>query len=145
MNAVESFLTAEQELVVIQAIREAEKNTSGEIRVHLEDNTEKPTLERAKEVFLYLKMDETKEKNGVLIYIGIVNKQIAIIGDTGIDKLVPDNFWEVELLLIKDYFAVKKFEKGLVTAIIKVGEKLKEFFPYQSDDTNELSDAISKG
>lgn len=145
MNAAESFLNAEHELEVIQAIGEAEKYTSGEIRVHLEDNTEKPTLERAKEVFLYLKMDETKDKNGVLIYIGIVNKQIAIIGDTGIDKLVPDNFWEAEILLIKDYFAVKKFEKGLVAAIIKVGEKLKEFFPYQSDDTNELSDAISKG
>ena len=145
MNAVESFLTTEQEVEVIQAIREAEKNTSGEIRVHLENNTEKPTLERAKEVFLYLKMDVTKEKNGVLIYVGIVSKQIAIIGDTGIDKLVPSDFWEAELQLINDYFAVEKFEKGLVASIIKVGDKLKEFFPYQSDDTNELSDAISKG
>ncbi len=145
MSAVESFLSDEQEYEVIQAIRRAERNTSGEIRVHLENNTEKTSLERAKEVFFYLKMDETKEKNGVLIYIGIKSKQIAIIGDVGVDNVVPKNFWESEVDLIKSYFAKKEYEEGLVLAIKKVGNKLQEFFPYQKDDLNELSDTISKG
>jgi len=145
MNATESFLTLEQENAVIYAIQEAEKNTSGEIRIHIENTTEKPTLERAKEVFLYLKMDKTKQHNGVLLYVGALSKQVAILGDTGINKLVPDNFWEEEIKLVKELFVQNKFEKGLVEAVKKVGEKLQQFFPYQKDDTNELSDQISKG
>ena len=145
MNAVESFLTPNQESSVIRAIVEAENNTSGEIRIHLENNTKKPSLERAKEVFLYLKMDDTKDRNGVLIYVGIANKQIAILGDEGINDLVPDNFWEEEIQLLKDFFIKNEFEEGFIAAVKKVGEKLQLFFPYQKDDTNELSDQISKG
>lgn len=145
MNAVESFLTPDQESSVIRAIIEAENNTSGEIRIHLENNTKKPSLERAEEVFLYLKMEDTNDRNGVLIYIGVVNKQIAILGDTGINDLVPDNFWEEEIQLLTDFFTKKKVEEGLIATIKKVGEKLQLFFPYQKDDTNELSDQISKG
>ena len=145
MNAVDFFLTTEQENSVIKTIQEAEKNTSGEIRIHLENNTKKPSLERAKEVFLYLKMDDTKDRNGVLIYIGVENKKIAILGDIGINKLVPDNFWEKEIQLLKDFFIKNEFEEGLIAAVKKVGEKLQLFFPYQKDDTNELSDQISKG
>lgn len=145
MNAVESFLTPDQESSVIRAIVEAENNTSGEIRIHLENNTKKPSLERAKEVFLYLKMDDTKDRNGVLIYVDVVNKQIAILGDTGINDLVPDNFWEEEIGLLTDFFTKKKVEEGLIAAVKKVGEKLQLYFPYQRDDTNELSDQISKG
>ncbi len=145
MNAVESFLTPEQEYDLIKVIREAEKNTSGELRIHIENNTEKPTLERAKEVFLYLKMDETKERNAVLIYVGISSKQVAIVGDIGIDALVPDNFWEDELQLMKKLFAQNNFEAGFRETITRVGEKLKLFFPYKEEDTNELSDSISKG
>jgi len=145
MNASESFLTTEQENEIVEAIREAEKNTSGEVRIHIENNTEKPTLARAKEVFLYLKMTETKEHNGVLIFISVINRQIAIVGDAGIDRVVPDNFWEEEILLIKNLFAQNEFTKGLVEAVKKIGEKLQQFFPYKNDDTNELSDAISKG
>ena len=145
MNAVESFLTPEQEYDLIKVIREAEKNTSGELRIHIENNTEKPTLERAKEVFLYLKMNETKERNGILIYLGIGSKQVAIVGDVGIDALVSDNFWEDEIQLMKKLFVQNDFETGLSETITRIGEKLKLFFPYKEDDTNELSDSISKG
>ena len=145
MNTIESFLTTQEEHQIILAIQEAEKGTSGEIRVHIEKNTEKPTLERAKEVFLYLKMDQTKQRNAVLFYVAVESKQFAIIGDTGIDKVTPANFWNEEMKLVTTLFSQNNNQEALEQGINKVGEKLKQFFPYQSDDTNELSDTISKG
>lgn len=145
MNRVESFLTANQEKTIIKAIQTAEKHTSGEIRVHIESKTEKPTLERAKEVFLYLKMDQTKQRNGILLYVAVESREFAILGDHGINQVIPKGFWEEEKKMVLDYFAKKQFEEGLVKVIKKVGEKLNEFFPYEKEDTNELSDTISKG
>ena len=145
MNRVESFLTANQEKTIIKAIQTAEKHTSGEIRVHIESKTEKPTLERAKEVFLYLKMDQTKQRNGILLYAAVESREFAILGDHGINQVIPKGFWEEEKKMVLDYFAKKQFEEGLVKVIKKVGEKLNEFFPYEKEDTNELSDTISKG
>ena len=145
MDLAESFLSAQEEHAVILAIQKAEKNTSGEIRVHIEKQSKKPTLERAKEVFLFLEIHQTKQRNGVLFYVDVHNKQFAILGDEGINKLVPANFWEKEQQLVTQFFAKKEFENGLTEGILKVGEKLKEFFPYQSNDSNELSDEISKG
>ncbi len=145
MDLAESFLSAQEEQAVVLAIQKAEKNTSGEIRVHIEKQSKKPTLERAKEVFLFLEIHQTKQRNGVLFYVDVHNKQFAILGDEGINKLVPTNFWEKEQQLVTQFFAKKEFEKGLTEGILKVGEKLKEFFPYQSNDSNELSDEISKG
>ena len=145
MDLAESFLSAQEEHAVILAIQKAEKNTSGEIRVHIEKQSKKPTLERAKEVFLFLEIHQTKQRNGVLFYVDVQNKQFAILGDEGINKLVPANFWEKEQQLVTQFFAKKEFENGLTEGILKVGEKLKEFFPYKSNDSNELSDEISKG
>lgn len=145
MDLAESFLSAQEEHAVILAIQKAEKNTSGEIRVHIEKQSKKPTLERAKEVFLFLEIHQTKQRNGVLFYVDVHNKQFAILGDEGINKLVPANFWEKEQQLVTQFFAKKEFENGLTEGILKVGEKLKEFFPYKSNDSNELSDEISKG
>ena len=145
MSKVEEFLTAEQEHAIINAIKVAEKNTSGEIRVHIEKSTQKPPMDKALEVFYKLEMDKTAQRNGVLFYIAVESKKFAIIGDEGINKLVPTNFWDAEKELVLSYFAKSEFTKGLELAIEKVGEKLKEFFPYQSNDTNELSDEISKG
>ena len=144
MNKVESFLTTEEEIVVIQAIQKAEKNTSGEIRVHIENKTEKPTLERAKEVFLYLKMDQTRQRNGILLYVGVSSKEFAILGDEGINNRIPEGFWEEEKKMVLHHFSKNNYEKGLVLAIEKVGEKLKKYFPYKKDDTNELPNEISK-
>ena len=145
MSKVEDFLTAEQEQAIVLAIKSAEKNTSGEIRVHIEKNTEKPPMDRALEVFYFLKMDATELKNGVLIYIAVESKKFAILGDEGINKLVPENFWDTEKDIILTHFKNKEFTLGLEKAILEVGKKLKEFFPFKSDDTNELSDEISKG
>ena len=145
MTKSKEFLTPLQEQEVIEAIKLAEKNTSGEVRVHIEKSTEKPPMERALEVFHFLKMDTTKLKNGVLFYIAIESKKFAILGDKGINDKVPDNFWDEEKQLLLSLFSKGEFSQGLIQTIIKVGEKLNEFFPYQSDDTNELSDEISKG
>ncbi len=145
MSNIESFLTATQEQSVVQAIQEAEKGTSGEIRVHIENKTKKTSLARAKEVFLSLNMEQTTQRNGILFYIATESRQFAIIGDEGIDKVIPKNFWDDEKVLVTELFAQNKNEEALVKGITKVGKKLKQFFPYQSDDINELSNAISKG
>jgi uncharacterized membrane protein len=145
MSTIEDFLTATQEKQIIEAIKKSEKNTSGEIRVHIEKSTDKPPMERALEVFHFLKMDATKLRNGVLLYIAVESRKFVILGDEGINNKVPDDFWETEKEMVLSYFSKGEFSKGLVLAINKVGEKLKNFFPYQSNDTNELSDEISKG
>lgn len=145
MTKMNDFLTPSQEQQIIEAIKSAEKNTSGEIRVHIENNTDKPPMERALEVFYLLKMDATNLKNGVLFYIATESKKFAILGDEGINTKVPDNFWDAEKEIVLSNFAQGEFAKGMELAILEVGKKLKEFFPYQSNDTNELSDEISRG
>lgn len=145
MFKIEDFLTAEQEQSIIKAIKIAEKSTSGEIRVHIEETTNMPPLDRALEVFYSLEMDKTEQRNGVLFYIAVESKQFAILGDEGINKLVPENFWDLEKELMISHFKQEEYSKGIELSILKVGEKLKQFFPYQDDDSNELSDEISKG
>jgi len=145
MSKVEDFLTAAQEQEIIDAIRTAEKDTSGEIRVHLEKRTEKDTLERAKEVFYFLKMDETKQHNGVLFYVAVEDKKFAVLGDVGIDKVVPDTFWDSVKDTVLEKFKNNHFAKGLKLGILEAGTKLKQYFPYRHDDKNELPDSISLG
>ena len=145
MYNTDFFLNAADEEVIIAAIKEAENNTSGEIRVHIERSTDKPPMDRALEVFYLLEMDKSKQRNGVLIYIASESKKFAILGDEGIDKLIPKNFWKAEKELMLSHFKKGEFAKGLELAIFEVGKKLKDLFPYQSNDTNELSDEISKG
>ncbi len=143
MSEVEKFLTEEQERQIVKTIRVAEKNTSGEIRVHIEKTTSKPTIERAKEVFYYLKMDETKDKNGVLFYLAVHDKKFAIIGDVRINTKVPNDFWLSITNTVLKEFKNNNFALGLEKGILETGEKLKEHFPYQNDDINELTDEIS--
>lgn len=139
------FFTPEQETRIIEAIRQAERQTSGEIRVHLEDNGKRPALEDAKRVFHKLGMDRTADRNGVLILLSVDRHEFAIVGDKGINEKVPAGFWEDERNLMQDHFRRGEFCEGLVAAIDQVGEKLKTFFPYQTDDENELPDDISYG
>jgi uncharacterized membrane protein len=101
-------------------------------------------MERALEVFRFLNMDDTALRNGVLFYIAVESKKFAIIGDEGINKVVPTGFWDEEKELVLSYFKKGDFSTGLELAILEVGKNLKKYFPYQSDDTNELSDEISK-
>lgn len=143
-DELEYFLTKEEEQQVVEAIKKAELNTSGEIRVHFENNLKKTCLDRAKEVFNYLNMQDTNNRNGVLFYVAVHDKSFAILGDSGIDKVVPDNFWESVKNTVVAEFSKGNRVEGLVNGIVEAGEKLKYYFPYHTDDTNELTDEISK-
>ena len=145
MSKVEEFLTVSEEQEIVEAILKAEKNTSGEIRVHIEAHTELDHYERAQEVFHLLKMDNTKEDNGVLIYVAVNDRKFVIYGDKGINKVVPKDFWQTTKDIIQEHFIKGAFKNGLVAGILKAGTELHKHFPWQSDDTNELSNEISKG
>lgn len=144
MSKTEDFLSKAEEQEIVLAIVEAEKNTSGEIRVHIEEHTEKSPLDRAQEVFFELKMDETQDRNGVLFYVCVSDKKFAIIGDKGINEAVESDFWDCTKDTVIANFKEGNFKKGLVEGILRAGERLKKYFPYQSDDTNELSNEISR-
>ena len=144
MSQIEDFLTKEEEQKIVEAIKDAEVATSGEIRVHLENKSTDDCLEHAKEIFHLLHMDETEEKNGVLFYVAVKDKQFAVIGDSGIDKVVPDDFWESIKNTVTSEFSKGNKANGLALGIAEAGQKLQQFFPYQKDDKNELSDEISK-
>lgn len=144
MSLVESFLTKEEENSIVDAIRNAEKKTSGEIRVHLESYEQEDFFAHAVEVFYKLGMQETLEKNGVLLYVAVPQKQFVVYGDEGIHKKVGDAFWQSTKDIIIKNFKAGKFAKGLTQGIEEIGEVLKNHFPWQKDDTNELSDEISK-
>jgi uncharacterized membrane protein len=142
---VSRFFSKEEKINIVKAIKEAEHQTSGEIRLHLESRCKGNTLERAVKIFEKLKMHDTRLRNGTLIYMAIKDRKFSIFGDQGINEIVPDNFWEdvkeeMRRLFIKDQFA-----DGVIRGIYLIGEKLKEFFPYQEDDVNELPDDISIG
>lgn len=153
-SKVEDFLTAEDEEAIIGAIRIAEKNTSGEIRIHLESHSNpegtkkderKDAIERAEEVFNMLHMQNTKESNGVLIYVAVEDRTLVIMGDKGINDIVGQDFWESTKDIIIEHFKKGEMKVGLVKGILKAGEQLKKHFPYQTDDINELPDDISVG
>ena len=137
------FFTREQQELIRSAIREAEMNTSGEIRVHLETSVTGDVLDRAAWIFAKVGMHKTKNRNGVLIYLAVENKKFAIIGDTGINSKVPVDFWDRTKELIESKFREQKYPEGIVEGILMVGQQLKEFFPHKRDDVNELPDDIS--
>ena len=145
MSKVEDFLTASEEAEIVEAIRKAESNTSGEIRVHLEAHAEIDAYDRAEEVFHYLHMDNTKNSNGVLIYVAVEDRTLVILGDSGINDVVEVNFWDSTRDIIIQHFKNGDMKQGLVEGILMAGEQLKRHFPYKKNDKNELPDDISVG
>jgi len=145
MSKIEDFLSVEEEQDIINAIRDAEKNTSGEIRIHIEKTSKSDTFNRAMEVFHYLKMDNTKLQNAVLIYVAVEDKTFVIYGDKGINDVVSKDFWDSTKDIIQSHFKIGNFKQGLIDGILKAGEQLEQHFPWQQNDTDELSNEISKG
>lgn len=121
------------------------KKTSGEIRVHLESTTNIDPYERAMEVFEKLNMHKTQHRNGVLFYFAVDERTFVIFGDEGINNTVPDDFWESTKNEMVTHFKNGNFKTGIVEGILKAGKELREHFPYQEDDANELPNDISKG
>lgn len=139
------FFTQSQKESIQSAISNAELNTSGEIRVHIDNQCAVDPVEKAIEVFEKLKMHETDLRNGVLIYVAVHDHKLAIVGDQGINDAVADNFWdEIKNNLIES-FKKGLYAEGLSDGINAAGMQLKAHFPYQSDDMNELSNEISFG
>lgn len=138
-----NFLSPKQQDIVIAAVKKAEKGTSGEIRIHIENKCSGDPVRRAEQVFFMLGMHKTELRNGVLIYLACESKVFAIIGDKGINDLVADGFWQDVRDIMSAAFAKGQFTEGLSAAAIAVGDKLQAFFPYQEDDVNELPDDIS--
>jgi uncharacterized membrane protein len=136
------FTDTEQELIR-QAIEAAEKNTSGEIRISAEKHCKGDPLDRAANYFQKIGMDKTALRNGVLIYIATEDHKFAIIGDAGINQVVPEGFWDTTKEAMLSFFKSGALVQGLTTGITMAGEKLKQFFPYTDGDKNELSDDIS--
>lgn len=141
----DKFLTAEQQETVVAAVRLAEKGTSGEIRVHIDGNCPGDPVKRAEEVFFRLGMHKTELRNGVLIYLACNTKVFAIVGDRGINDVVPAGFWNDVAADMSSDFREGRFAEGLSGAAISVGGKLRSYFPHQDDDVNEQPDEISFG
>jgi uncharacterized membrane protein len=139
------FLGKEKEKMVVEAIKNAEREASGEIVVHIESSCKTTVLDRAAEVFKTLDLHKTKERNGVLFYVSIKDRKFAILGDSGINAVVPDNFWEETKNLVLEHFKRDAYAEGLAKGIEMAGNHLKHYFPFQKDDQNELSDEISYG
>jgi len=145
MDSPETLFSGENKQKILEAIRQAELNTSGEIRLHVESRCRIDVLDQAAYIFKKLEMHQTKDRNGVLFYLALKDKKFAVLGDAGINASVPANFWDEVISLITSYFKDNQFVEGLAKGIELAGQQLKEHFPYQSDDKNELSDEISIG
>jgi uncharacterized membrane protein len=138
-----SFFTKEQQAQILASVREAELETSGEIRVHIETTLKGDVLDRAAWLFKKLDMDKTAERNGVLFYLAVEDRKFAIIGDAGINAKVHEDFWNEISEVLKNNFKEGKFTEGLSKGIIMAGNQLKTHFPHSLDDVNELPDEIS--
>jgi len=141
-----SFFSDAEKTAIARAITDAEAMTSGEIRVHIEPSTNGANvMERALKVFKQLDMHKTAQANGILIYIAYSDKQFAILGDSGIDHVVPANFWDGIKEVMAMHFAKAEFYEGIVFAIKETGLHLKQYFPLHENDKNELPNEISEG
>ena len=138
-----TILNREEDQRVVEAIRQAERNTSGEIKVHIENRCKGDVEQRSLFIFDKLKLNETQLRNGVLIYLAVKDHKFAILGDKGINNVVEDGFWNDVKDLMLSHFKEGRFAEGLEQGIMRCGEKLKAYFPYQSDDINEIPDDIS--
>ena len=137
--------TKEQELKITKAIAQAENGTSGEIRVHVDRYCKNDPLLKAQNLFHHLKMDETELRNGVIIYVSIDDKQLAIYGDKGINEKVEPDFWDTTLAKMTEQFKQGKIVDGIAAGLIEAGIRLKTHFPKSDNDINELPDEISYG
>lgn len=143
-NASKLF-TKEQKEQIVAALKSAELQSSAEIRVHIENHCKGDVLDRAVDVFAQLKMDKTQLHNGVLIYVAVKERKMAIIGDSNVNKYVQREFWSECYRAMKEHFAAEDYTGGICIAMKMLEKELASHFPYRKDDVNELSDDISFG
>ena len=136
------FFAKKEKERIVEAIRAAEKQTSAEIRVYLENGSKEDSMSRARKVFEKLGMTRTKHRNGVLIYFSPKDRVFVILGDRGIHDKVGQSFWQEMMTKTESLFSKNDFTGGLETLIAQVGARLKEFFPHEARDINELPDEV---
>ena len=143
----EKLLNTSDKQMLVQAIQAAEKTTSGEIRVYVESRTKKgDALSRATEIFFKNKMNATKERNGVLVYVAVEDRKLAIYADQGIYDKVGVEFWYSQVQEMTSHFKEENYVKGMSVVIAEIGKALTHHFPYDRvSDSNELSDEIMIG
>lgn len=139
-----SIFSEKEQQLISEAVESAERYTSGEIRICVEKTCSEPVLDRAATYFKKLGMNKTAQRNGVLIYIATQDKQFAIIGDAGINKLVPNDFWDSTKDTMLGYFKEGNMTGGIIAGIKIAGEQLQAFFPYLDGDVNELPNKITQ-
>lgn len=142
---VDEFLTRAERDRVRDAVRNAEKRTSGEVRVHLDAAIMEGVLDHAAFVFDDLGMKKTKDRNGVLVYVSVPSRKVAVIGDAGIHAKSGQHYWDSVLELVLSHFREGRYCDGLCAGVERIGEQLREHFPYERDDMNELDDDVSLG
>lgn len=145
MTKTKLKISAKDRERIVEAIKKAELNTSGEIRVHVQEILIGDIFEEAKKKFEELGMTATKQRNGTLIFISTKERQMAILGDEGINKIVPEGFWQETVDMMIAFFKKDDLIGGIEAGVLKAGDALKKYFPYQSDDKNELENDISIG
>jgi len=137
--------TEAEEKRIVAAVKEAENNTSGEIRVHVDRYCKTNPLLKAQNLFVHLKLNETELKNGVIIYVSMDDKQVAVYGDQGINDVVEPDFWNTTLQKMTDLFKTGPIVEGICAGLNEAGQRLKTHFPKSNNDINELPDEISYG
>lgn len=143
MPTAGNFFNQKEQELIVEAITKAELKTSGEIRLHIENFCIGNELKRAQKVFTKLKMHETNEHNGVLIYMAVISRKIAVIGDSGIHAKLGSEFWNKVVARLIEQFQANKKAAALADCILECGEQLGKYFPRSDDDKNELTNNIS--
>lgn len=139
------FFNKEEKAAIVQAIADAEMETSGEVRIHVDSKCKEDVLDRAAFIFKKLEMHKTELRNGVLIYLAVEDRKFAIVGDVGINIKLPADFWDSVKEKMKSQFVKQMFVAGLTEGILEIGKQLKIYFPYMENDKNELSNEMSFG
>ena len=146
LSKKQNWFTPQENETIVNAIRAAEKRTSGEIRVFIESRCSfVDPVDRAVEVFFGLKMDKTEDRNGVVLYVAMKDQQLAVFGDKGIHEKVGTEFWNKEVNKMLSSFSGENYTYGIVQIITEIGDALVSNFPYENEDRNELPDDIVFG
>jgi uncharacterized membrane protein len=145
MFTSQTFLSSQERDQIVAAIHEAEEKSPGEIKVYFERHCKIDVLDRAVQVFAKLKLNETKLQTGILIYVAYADKMFAILGDKGINEVVPANFWDETKTIMENDFKEGRFGDGLVKGIKLSGEALRKYYKPMDENKNEISDDIVIG
>jgi len=141
------FFSPEEQSIIVSAVQEAELRTSGEVRVYAESKCSYVNpLDRAAEIFHNLQMQATQQRNAVLVYVALKDRQLALYADEGIYQKAGKDFWNTAVKKMLSHFNKEDYAQGIAAVVKEIGESLTDHFPYDGlTDKNELPDEIVFG